>query len=187
MARPKDSAGAEVVQAEIVQKLEIGVEADATHEIGRRHIARIGERLPRQHGTEKGAIGIVDARRAFRNIGHEIRRLQRAALESERIDERLQRRARRTLRAREIDRAIAPIAIVGGADIREHRARAALDDHQRDLPRAGGTPEREIAPRELREPLLKRQIDGGADARIMRRNRRHEALAREPFIAQRQM
>ena len=76
------------------KKAEHGLQADHPQKIGGRHVAGIGERLAWQHRSEEMSIGIVDAGRAtLGQVGHDVGRLEHAALQGERVDEGLQRAA----------------------------------------------------------------------------------------------
>ena len=77
------------MQPEVTEKLEATVEPECAQQIGRRNVARIGERLARQQGAEKIAIGVADPLRTFRQIVHDIGRRQATLLQGQRKDERL--------------------------------------------------------------------------------------------------
>lgn len=172
----------DIVDAEIVQETEGRIQTDLLEQIGRRHVARIGQGLARQQRSEERAVRVVHARRAFRQIGENVGRLDHAALERQRVDERLERRARRTLDARIVIRACAEIRIIDRSQLREHAVRRAIDDQYGGLLRAGVAPRRQIFARQSMRLLLKREIDRRAHARIVRAVGRYAAFAHHPFI-----
>ena len=70
-----------------MQEMKIRLDPDTAQQIGGRDVARIGERLTRRHRPQKRPISVVDARGALGNIGENVDRAKRAALERQRIDE----------------------------------------------------------------------------------------------------
>ncbi len=169
METPKDfRRRLELVQADIVQKLEIRLDPDATDQIRRGDVARIGERLARRHRPEIEPVGVVDSGRALGNVRQEIGRLQRVALESERIDEGFQRRARRTRRTREVEAPRVLPAKARRADLGDDAiAVLALGDHDGDLPRARVAKAVEIAARQPRDAGLDIKVDRGVNTRVV--------------------
>ncbi len=83
-----------LVQPQPPQEREPLRQADPPQQVGRRHVPRIRQRLPRQQRPQKVMIGIADPGSAFRLVGHDILRRDQPALQPQRIQERLQRAAR---------------------------------------------------------------------------------------------
>ena len=88
--------------------------------------------------------------------------MRKALLERERVDEGLQRRARRARRARHVDRAVARRVLeVGGADAGANFAGSIVDDHDRR--RQFGAEPRDALPGERFELRLQTGVDREAD------------------------
>ncbi len=87
--------------------------------------------MPRRHRALIGEVEILRRIKpiARRAVIQNAFGMGDATLEGQSIDERLQRRARRTHGLRHVDGAGAILReIIGGADMREHRARRIVDD-----------------------------------------------------------
>ena len=117
-----------------MQAGEEGRRADVGQELDRRQVERLLQRLARRHRAliaESEVLRRIGAV-AHRPVEQHRLRMGEPLLERQRIDEGLQRRARRARRARHVDRAVARgVVIVGGADAGADLARGIVDDDHR--------------------------------------------------------
>ena len=137
---------------------------DVGEQLDRRQIERHLQRLARGH---RALIAEIEVLRRVGAVAHRAveqhrLRMGEALLERERIDEGLQRRARRARRARHVDRAVARRVLeVGGADAGANFAGSIVDDHDRR--RQFGAEPRDALPGERFELRLQTGVDREAD------------------------
>ena len=147
-----------------VQPRQKGRRPDVGQKFDRRQIERHLQRLARGH---RALVAEVEILRRISAVAHrpvEQHRLgmREAFLEGERVNERLQRRARRAGRTRHVDRAVARgVVEIGGADAGADLAGSIVDrDNGR---REFGAEARDGVPGERFELRLQPRVDGEAD------------------------
>ena len=104
--------------------------ADAVEQRDRRHVERQLQRLAHRHRALKRHVEIFRrvVAEADRPVVDQAFRMHKAVLESEAVDERFQRRARRAHRAGHVDLPCAALVeIIGRADTRQHVAAVIVD------------------------------------------------------------
>ena len=152
------------VRAGAVKPREESRRTDFGQELDRRQIERHLQRLPRSH---RALVAEVEVLRRVSAVAHravEQHRLgvREALLKRERVDEGLQRRARRARRTRHVDGAVARrILEVGGADASANFAGSIVDDHDR-RGQFGAEPG-DASPGERFKLRLQTRVDGEAD------------------------
>ncbi len=137
---------------------------DVGEKLDRRQIERHLQRLPRGH---RALIAEVEILRRVRPVAHRPveqhrLRMRKALLERERVDEGLERRARRARRTRHVDGAVArSVLVIRGADARANLAGPIVDDHDRR--RQFGAEPRDALPGERFQLRLQARVDREAD------------------------
>ena len=131
MARPIGvSLGSAIVGARAVQPREKRARADVGQQFDRRQVERLLQRAPRRHRPLEAEIEILRRIGAVARGAVEQDRLgmREPLLERHRVDERLQRRARRARLDRHVDGAVARgVRVVGGADAGADLAAGVVD------------------------------------------------------------
>ena len=156
------------VQPGAAQGVEPALKPDAGQQRGRRHVAGVRQRLPRQQRAQVVAIGIGDAARTFRRIGHHVAGREHAVVERQGIQERLERAAGGPQGGAEVHGPARPRVPAGGGGVGQDLVRAAMHYHDRALLRPGGAPGRQMCTQVTHRGVLHIQVQRGPEAGVGR-------------------
>ncbi len=162
-----------VGEPQLAKQAEALVEADAAQQQHRGHVARVGQRHPRQQRPHERVVGVGDAAGAALEVVHQGGGPDDAALERHGVEEGLERAPRRAPHPRVVDRPMVLGVEVGGrADPGQHLVTGQVQDDQGGVAGAAAAPLAQRSPGHLGSVALQVEVQRGAQDGRRRRRRR---------------